>query len=168
MPKPLVVLVGPPAAGKTRLAKRIALSLGSHVVDTDSTITALWGPIPEIFAQHGEPYFRDREREEVVKALRTPGVVALGGGAVTHPDTLVDLQGHRVALITISPEAVAGRLDNDKRPLLSGGVEAWKSLVESRTELYSATASRTFDTSHSPMDAVAKDIVTWVKQEEGL
>lgn len=167
MAKPLLVLVGPPAAGKTRLAKRIAASLAVDVVDTDSAIATLWGPIPEIFGEHGEPFFREKEREEVIKALDTPGVVALGGGAVTHPETLQDLQGHRVALITISPEAVAGRLENDKRPLLSGGLEAWKSLVEARAELYATAATRTFDTSHVPLESVAQDIVSWVRQEEG-
>ncbi|ERK72528.1 hypothetical protein N136_01109, partial [Leifsonia aquatica ATCC 14665] len=57
-----IVLIGPPAAGKTRLGKRLAKRLGLGFVDTDARVVAAHGPISEIFADHGEPHFRALER----------------------------------------------------------------------------------------------------------
>ena len=168
MSAPLVVVVGPPAAGKTRVAKRLAKALGVSWVDTDALVVSQWGPIPEIFAAQGEPFFREKERLAVIEALGTNGVVALGGGAVTNPQTRQDLEEHRVALITISPEAVAPRLDNQKRPLLKDGLESWKALVASRSDLYDSVASRNFDASHQSVDDLAEEILHWVREDAGL
>ncbi|MDO8338165.1 MAG: shikimate kinase, partial [Microcella sp.] len=83
---PVVVLIGPPAAGKSRVGKRVARILDLPVIDTDKVIAAEHGPIPEIFAAHGEPHFRALERAAVVDALRERAVVSLGGGAVLDAD----------------------------------------------------------------------------------
>ena len=166
--KPLVVVVGPPAAGKTRVAKRLGKILGVDVVDTDTEVVKRWGPIPDLFASHGEDFFRAQEREAVESALMTQGVVALGGGAVVNPATQADLMAHRVALISITAEAVVPRLDNDKRPLLQGGLEAWKELVASRREIYQAVATREFDASHRSMDDLADEVVAWVREDAEL
>jgi shikimate kinase len=168
MSTPLVVVVGPPAAGKTRVSKRLAKALGVGCVDTDALVVNQWGPIPEIFAARGEPFFREKERLAVIEALGTNGVVALGGGAVTNAQTREDLEDHRVALITISPEAVAPRLDNQKRPLLKDGLESWKALVELRADLYDSVASRKFDASHQTVDNLAEEILRWVREDAGL
>jgi len=162
---PVVVLVGPPAAGKTRLGRRVARILGVDFLDTDAMVTSRYGPIPTLFATEGEASFREKERAAVTEALATSGVVALGGGAVINPDTRADLRAHRVALISISPEAVAPRLDSARRPLLAGGLESWVALVEARTGWYAEVASATFDTSTTPLDTVAEDIATWIKSE---
>jgi shikimate kinase len=166
--KPLVVVVGPPAAGKTRVAKRLGRMLGVEVVDTDTEVATRWGPIPEIFATKGEEFFRQHERSAVEKALTTSGVVALGGGAVVNPQTHTDLLEHRVALISITPEAVAPRLDNDKRPLLRGGLEAWSALVANRQEAYQSVATREFDASHRSIDELADEVAAWVREDAGL
>lgn len=164
--QPAVVLVGPPASGKSRIGKRLAAIRRVEFRDTDRMVSAEHGPIPEIFSRHGEEYFRELERRAVVEALRLPGVVSLGGGAIVRDDTRADLAGHRVAQITISAEAVAPRLNNDKRPLLAGGVEAWVSLVSARASWYAEVADATFDTSHRDADDVAGDIARWLDQEE--
>jgi shikimate kinase len=163
---PRVVLVGPPAAGKTRVGKRVARLLGVDFVDTDAEVSRSHGPIPDIFASEGEDAFRAYERVAVVNALATPGVVALGGGAVINADTRKDLAAHRVALITISPEAVASRIDPQKRPLLAGGLDAWNNLVSARTPWYQEVSSAEFDTSHTPLDSVAASVVQWIEGQE--
>lgn len=162
---PLVVLVGPPAAGKTRLGKRVAKILGVDFLDTDALVASRYGPIPEIFATEGEASFRAKERVAVMDALATSGVVALGGGAVIDPDTRADLRSQKVALVTISADAVSPRLNSTKRPLLKGGLEAWVSLVAERTPWYEDVASASFDTSSTPLDTVAEEIVEWVRSE---
>lgn len=161
--KPRVVLVGPPAAGKTRVGKRVARLLGVMFVDTDKEITSRHGAVSEIFASQGETAFRELERVAVIGSLETTGVVALGGGAVINPDTRSDLARHRVALITISADAVAHRLDPAKRPLLAGGVDAWEDLVRSRQGWYDEVSQQSFDTSHRSLDSVAEEIARWVE-----
>lgn len=165
-PAPRVVFVGPPAAGKTRVGKRLARLLGVEFVDTDTEITRAHGPIAEIFSSRGEPAFRIMERDAVVSALGTTGVVALGGGAITSAHTRRDLVGHTVALITISADAVAHRLNPAKRPLLAAGVGAWENLVTARQAWYDEVSQVTFDTSHQAVDSVAEDVLRWLEGKE--
>lgn len=162
-PSPLAVLIGPPAAGKTRLGKRVARILSVPFLDTDALIEAEHGPIPEIFAEHGEAAFRRWEAEAVASALCRPAVVALGGGAVMTPATAEALQSLPVVLLTISPEAVASRLDNGKRPLLTGGIDRWTELVATRTPVYESLATVRWDTSRRPLSQIAEEIATWVR-----
>jgi shikimate kinase len=161
--RPLVVLIGPPGAGKTRLGKRVARILGVPFIDTDRRIVAANGPIAEIFAQFGEPHFRTVERRIVAQALTESGVVSLGGGAILDHDTQAELAGHRVALVTVSAEAVALRIAGGKRPLVSG-VEDWSALVEARRATYERLASRSWDTSNRPLDGLAVEIADWAKE----
>lgn len=160
--KPTAVLIGPPAAGKTRLGKAIARIIGVPFIDTDVRISEKHGAIPEIFATHGESQFRQWEREEVIRALGEDGIVSLGGGAIENPDTRRDLSEHLVALITVSAEAVEPRLDNDKRPLLDG-IESWKALVARRQPLYDELATFTLDTSVGLMDTHAERLAEMVR-----
>ena len=161
--RPQVVLIGPPASGKTKIGKLVARELVLPFIDTDQIVAGRYGPIPEIFREHGEPWFRSREEEAVTSALDGHGVVSLGGGAVTTESIRNALFNHRVVWLTISPDAVAPRLNNDKRPLLAGGLEDWKKLVAAREPLYREVASHQIDVSHRPIDEVATDIVAWVK-----
>lgn len=161
-----IVLIGPPAAGKTRLGKRLAKRLGLTFIDTDARVVADHGPISEIFADHGEPHFRALERAAVAAALCEGGVVSLGGGAVLDTDTRADLSRRRVVLLTVQPEAIAQRITGGKRPLVSD-IESWKRLVAERAELYASLADYTADTSSRPIDAIVEEIAEWVEQEEG-
>ncbi|MFM6968405.1 MAG: shikimate kinase [Microbacteriaceae bacterium] len=160
--KPAAVLIGPPAAGKSRLGKRIARILDVPFIDTDVRIAAEHGPIPEIFAQHGEAKFREWERHEVSRALAQSGVVSLGGGAIENSDTRRELANHIVVLVTVSEEAVAGRLDNDNRPLLDG-IDSWKTLFARRQPIYTELATITIDTSVGPMDQHAERLAEMVR-----
>lgn len=160
---PLVVLIGPPAAGKSRIGKRIARSLDVPFFDTDREIVAVHGPIPQIFAEHGEAVFRQWEREAVVAALQLPAVVALGGGAVMTPATAADLADQPVVLLTITAEAAARRLDSTSRPLVAGGVQQWTDLVARRMPTYQRLARASWDSSRRPADTIAAEIADWIR-----
>lgn len=162
MTQDTIALIGPPAAGKSRVGKRLAKLLDLPYVDTDAVVVAGHGPIAEIFAEHGEPYFRALEREAVADALRRPGVVSLGGGAVLDPDTQADLGTARVVLLTVRPEAIAKRITNGKRPLVTD-LESWKRLVASRADLYASLADYTADTSSRPIDTIVAEIAQWAR-----
>ena len=57
------------------------------------------------------------------------------------------------------------RTKNAKRPLLAAGPDAWQRIYDERRPLYEALASIHFDTSTRPVDAIAADIVKWVRQQ---
>jgi shikimate kinase len=163
---PAAVLIGPPAAGKTRIGKRVARALEVDFVDTDRLIVERHGPIPAIFEHEGEPTFRAYERDAVADALGRAGtVVALGGGAVMTPETAERLVGLAVVLLTVSQDAAEARLtgSGSSRPLVAGGIEQWVALVERRTPTYRRLARATWDTSRRPADTIATEIAEWVR-----
>lgn len=164
--RPRVVLVGPPASGKTKIGKALASMLGEPFVDTDTVLKTRHGPIPEIFRDQGEHWFRQREADVVAESLAGSGVLSLGGGAVVTPANREALSGHTVVLLEISPEAVESRLNNSKRPLLSNGVEGWKALVNSRRQWYDDVATWRVDVSHRSTEDVAEEIAQWVNADE--
>ena len=153
-------------SGNTKLGKRVARILGKPFVDTDRMVVAEHGTIADLFAQFGEAHFRSLERIAVEDALAQDAVVALGGGAILHPDTQADLARHRVALITVSAEAVAPRIVGSKRPLLTGGLESWRQIFEARRDIYERLATHTWDTSSRPLARIAAEIADWALSDQ--
>lgn len=166
MTAPLLVVIGPPGAGKSRLGKQVARLLRVDFVDTDRRIVAKYGPIATIFSEHGEEWFRRVERLEVAKALGERAVVSLGGGAILNPETQDDLAGKRVALVTVSAEAVHPRIAHSTRPLLKDGLEAWRRIMAERREIYERLAVRTWDSSDRSVASLAHEIAEWVQSAE--
>ena len=85
-----VVLVGMIGAGKSTVGRRLAARLRLPFLDADIEIEAAHAgmTIPEIFAEHGEPYFRDGEVRVIARLLDSgPSVLATGGGAVMREET---------------------------------------------------------------------------------
>jgi shikimate kinase len=85
-----VVLVGMMGAGKSTVGRRLAARLRLPFLDADLEIEAAHAgmTIPEIFAEHGEPYFRDGEVRVIARLLDSgPGVLATGGGAFMREET---------------------------------------------------------------------------------
>ncbi|MEV8133748.1 shikimate kinase [Microbacterium aurantiacum] len=160
-----IVLVGPMGAGKTSIGRRVARDLGVGFSDTDKIVVRDHGPIPQIFVEHGEAHFRELEHHAVAEALRAGGVVALGGGAILDARTRSLLETHRVVLLTVSPQTVAGRLHGDDRPLLAGddALERWKRIWTERRPLYDSVADVTFDTSRGPLSRVVDSVTAWVR-----
>lgn len=159
-----LVLIGPMGSGKTRIGKRIAKLLGVGFADTDAIVVAEHGPIDRIFEEHGEPRFREFERAAVARALAGDGVVSLGGGAVLDPETQADLASHRVVLFVVSPEAVAARLENGRRPLVRNGIDDWIRIRDERMPLYERLADVSFDTSSRPASTIAEEVAAWARQ----
>jgi shikimate kinase len=86
-PAPLVVLIGPPGAGKSAVGPLLADRLGVEFRDTDAEVGAAAGkPVSDIFIENGEDAFRELERATATTALGAlrgrGGVLALGSGAV--------------------------------------------------------------------------------------
>lgn len=162
-----IVLIGPPAAGKTRGGRRLARRLDVEFTDTDRVIVARHGPIPDLFASLGEPGFRAIEREVVAEALAGGGVVSLGGGAVMDEATQRLLASHAVIQLVASPIAIERRIrGSTKRPLIRS-IDDWQRIYEARRDTYDRLATVTFDTSHGTMAAIVADIEDWVREHRG-
>lgn len=168
--EPSLVLVGPMAAGKSSIGRSVARMLGLPFSDSDRRIAAVHGPIPTIFAEHGEAHFRQVERETIAALLEQPGVLSLGGGAVVDPMTRERLAEHPVVYLTVSPEAVASRLAAGGRPLLAGEEEPlarWERILGERQAWYEEVADVSFDTSREPMRRIAERVAAWAEERRG-
>lgn len=95
-----IVLVGLMGAGKTTVGRRLAEKLGLTFVDADHEIEIAAGQtIPEIFARHGEAYFRDGERKVIARLLENGAqVLATGGGAYMNGDTRSAIRAHGISI----------------------------------------------------------------------
>lgn len=155
---PVVVLVGPPGAGKTTVGRMLADRRGVGFRDTDDDVESEAGvPITAIFVDRGEADFRRMERDAVGRALAEhDGVLALGGGAVLDADTRADLAAHRVVFLDVGLSDAAARIGlNRDRPLLLGNPRAQlRSTLEERRTLYEAVASATVSTDGRAPDEV--------------
>ncbi len=84
-----IVLVGIMGCGKSSVGRRLAQTMGLHFVDADAAIEeAANMTISEIFAVHGEEYFRAGERRVIARLLQKgPQILATGGGAFMNETT---------------------------------------------------------------------------------
>ena len=166
---PVVVIVGPPGAGKTTVAEEIAARLGVTVRDTDADVEAVAGAsVQDIFVDHGEEHFRKLEEEAAARALdEHDGVVALGGGAVLSERTRERLRDHRVLHLDVGLTQAVRRVGlGTSRPLLLGNVRAQlKQLMEARNALYREVADITIDTDDLDAAQVADQAVRLLQED---
>jgi shikimate kinase len=165
----VLVLVGPPGAGKTTIGRLVAERLGLPFVDTDDLVTEGAGrSVSDIFVLDGEPVFRELERAAVADALQRPGVVALGGGAVLDPVTESELAGHPVVFLDVRIADAAGRVGFDQsRPLLAVNPRAqWTALMNDRRPVYERVARVRVDTAGRTPEDVADEVQQHVGHHE--
>ncbi|SDE99945.1 shikimate kinase [Blastococcus fimeti] len=175
MTGPLLVLVGPPASGKTTVGTAVAAALGVAFRDTDRDVEIETGSsVADLFVEHGEPHFRDLERAAVVRGLAEhDGVLALGGGAVMHPDTRALLVEHgraggRVVWLDVDLGSAAKRVGLSRdRPLLAVNPRAMlRTMLEDRAPLYREVATNTVTTSGRSTGDVVAEVLALVRGED--
>ncbi len=159
-----IILTGFMGTGKTTIGRCVAAQLGRPFVDLDEVIAARAGkPIPQIFAEDGEPAFRALEAA-VCAELREPAglVVAAGGGAVVNPANREALSaGGLVICLDAAPEVILARVgDGSDRPMLAGEdrLTRIKALLAQRAAAYAAIPHH-LDTTHLSIPAAAERVM---------
>lgn len=166
-------LIGPRGSGKSTVARLLAERLGWDAVDADALLEGSAGKsIRQIFADEGEPAFRDLESSVLARLCRGHAcVVATGGGVVLRAENRERLRSAgRCVWLTADAPTLWGRLQADsataeRRPDLSGGglVEV-EELLRVRDPLYRACADLIVDTTGRDPEAVAEAILSWWDQ----
>ncbi len=159
------------AVGKSAVGRILARKLRRRFVDLDKLIEKTEGmKVKKIFAQKGEPYFRDCESKALADVLaHDRQVIATGGGAVLNEDNLRLLLDRALLIcLTASTDILLKRVGSGaKRPLLSGGDRKSRveELLRQREALY-ARAHHRIDTTFLTVDEVAERIIQLAKQED--
>lgn len=163
-----LVIMGPPGAGKSSTARVLADLLHGEVIDTDYLIEEACGKkIPDIFADDGEPYFREQEEIAVERALQQSSqrrkIIALGGGAILSEITRTKLRTENNILIflNVSIANAAPRIGfNRDRPLLVDNPRAkWVALMKERLPIYQGLANVVVNTDGKSAREVAQEVV---------
>jgi shikimate kinase len=164
-----VVLVGMMGAGKSSVGRRLAARLAIPFVDADAESERAHAgmTISEIFATHGEPYFRAGETRVIARLLEGgPQVLATGGGAFMSADTrnAIRLRGISVwlrATIDVLNRRIKRRGD---RPLLKGtdAAETLRGLLEEREPVY-AQADLTVESRDVPHETIVDEILAGLR-----
>jgi shikimate kinase len=151
-----IALVGLMGVGKSSVGRRLASALNLPFCDADAEVEAAAGrSIPEIFAQLGEPAFRDGERRVISRLLEgPPHVLATGGGAFMNAETRSLIKAKAVSVwLKADLEILARRVGRkDSRPLIAGK-EPMDVLIEQAAARYPVYAEadvvvETGDTAH--------------------
>jgi shikimate kinase len=166
MSGPVLILIGPPGAGKSTVGPLLAGLLGTEFLDTDAAVEEVAGkPVSDIFVSDGEAAFRELERAAVARTIAGhPGILALGGGAVMDSGTRQLLAGHRVVYLETGFSAAAHRTGLDApRPLLIGNPRArMRELLEERLPVYEALAWVRVNTDDRAPQEIADEIAATV------
>lgn len=159
----MLVLVGPPGAGKTTVGRLVAERLGVVFRDTDADVVQAVGKsIAEVFIDDGEERFRALEKAAVAAALAGhAGVLSLGGGAVLDADTRALLRGQQTIMLDVDLSSAAGRVGlNRDRPVLALNPRAQlKLLLDARMPLYLEVAGHVVQTGHKTPRQVADEVL---------
>ena len=168
-----LVLVGLMGCGKSSIGRRLATRLALPFIDADEEIERVaHKSISEIFADHGEAFFRDREAKVIARLLSSgPQVLATGGGAFMTEETRAQIRDAGISIWLRAELPVLMRRvgKRDSRPLLKDAdpEAVMRRLMEARYPVY-AEADITVESRDVPHEAIVSEIVTALTRHPAL
>lgn len=169
-----ITLVGLMGVGKSSVGRRLANALELPFKDADVEIEAAAGrSIPDIFAEMGEPAFREGERRVIARLLENPPhVLATGGGAFMNDETRALIKERSISVwLKADLDVLVRRVARkDSRPLLSGKdpLAVLTELAEKRYPVY-AEADITVETGdtahHVTVDQVIRALTRHLEEQ---
>jgi shikimate dehydrogenase len=164
-------LVGYRGAGKSALARELAIKLRRRAVDTDAQIELRGGAkIKQVFAERGEAEFRKLEIDAVAKAAagKPDAIIAVGGGAIEREENIALMRRTGVVIFIDVPEAtLVSRLGEDiDRPSLTGKpvAEEVHEVLQRRRPIYQRAAHIDFTATDKPIRELAGEIASKLAQ----
>ena len=158
-----VYLVGFMGAGKTTVARALGRRLGWRIEDIDERIEARERrTVAAIFAQQGEPYFRQQERQILGELLpERQVIVATGGGTFAEADNraLMLADGGVVWLDVPLPQIMERVPADGRRPLAADRVQMEQ--LYARRRLAYAEAHVRVDATR-PVPEVVERLLEWI------
>jgi shikimate kinase len=161
-----VYLVGFMAAGKTTLARALAKRLDWRAVDIDELIEEReHAPVAEIFAKHGEAYFRAAERQVLADQLAPRHViVATGGGTFADPQNRAAINGDGVSVwLDVPLERLIARVPAGGRRPLAADRAGFEHLYHQRRAAYEHAHVR-LDAGRVGVDALVEQLLDWLER----
>ena len=160
----LITLTGFMGSGKTTVGRILADALGCPFLDLDDLIVKKAGKsIPDIFAQDGEPAFRQLEarllRQTVEKYGESTAVLSLGGGAILAPASATLVHENTVCIyLRAALDTLLSRLAGETagRPLADASLAE---RLAAREPLYEKTAHVVIDTDGLSPEEVSDEII---------
>lgn len=160
-----IYLIGFMGCGKSAAADYLHRVCGMQAVEMDSEIEKRSSmSIREIFAEKGEPAFRQMETELLRELADTENtVISCGGGAAMREENVQLMhRGGKIILLTATPETILARVSGDSsRPLLNGhkNIGDIQALMEKRCPAYEAAADITVCTDGRTEKEIAGEIL---------
>jgi len=160
-----IVLTGFMGSGKTTVSERLSKMTGMKIVEMDQMIAEREAMrISDIFAVHGEAYFRNLETKLLIEMQSERGVIiSCGGGTPLREENVAEMKKNgRVVLLSAEPETIYNRVkDSHDRPLLENNMSVAfiAGLMEKRREKYEAAADVVIQTDGKDTAAVCKEII---------
>ena len=163
MNRRLLFLIGYRGAGKTAIARLLADKLSWAWLDADCVLEERHGrTIRAIFAEEGEPAFRDKETAILADlSAKQEHVIATGGGVILRPENRALLKHGTVVWLKAPADVLWQRMQQDattmeRRPnLAQGGLAEVEELLRVRTPHYEACQDFTLDTEVRTPEQVA-------------
>ncbi len=164
-----IFLIGYMGTGKSSVAAHMAKAYGMEVVEMDEMIVCREGmSISDIFAKHGEEYFRDAETKLLKEiCLQDNKVVSCGGGVVLRKQNAEEMRkGGMIVLLSAKAETILERVkDDDNRPLLAGNktIAFISEMMEKRREKYEGAADIIIQTDNKSVVDICEEIIERIK-----
>ena len=156
-----VYLVGFMAAGKTTVARALAKRLDWRAIDIDEAVEQRERLcVADIFARHGEPYFRMAERAALSEQLGMKhAVVATGGGTFVEPQNRAMINADGLSIwLDISLDRALARVPADGRRPLASDREAFERLYHLRRAAYQQAHIR-IDAGRQGVEALVEQLM---------